>query len=214
MTTISLVAGGPKENLADLTKYHSDEMIWVGIDRGSRYLLDLNIPLHYAFGDFDSISYKEHESLKTKIPNLNTLPSEKDKTDTEIALDWAISQKPDQIYIFGATGGRLDHLLGNIHLLIKSTSTLSKIDIIDQQNQITLYTSGTYKVKRKIEWDYISFIAITSDIHGLTLDGFKYPLKNCHIRLGSTLCISNELIGDVGTFSFQEGILLMIRSRD
>lgn len=214
MTTIALVAGGPRENLANLTKYHTDEMIWVGIDRGSSYLLDLNLPLHYAFGDFDSISEKEHENLKTKIPDLNTLPSEKDKTDTEIALDWAISQKPDKIFIFGATGGRLDHMLGNIYLLTKSTSTLSKIDLIDQQNRITLYTPGTYTVKRQMEWNYISFIAISPDIHGLTLEGFKYPLKNCHIRLGSTLCISNELIGDVGTFSFQDGILLMIRSRD
>ncbi len=214
MTTIALVAGGPRESLANLTTYHSEKVIWVGIDRGSRYLLDLRLPLHFAFGDFDSISAKELENLRTKIPDLNTLPSEKDKTDTEIALDWAITQKPDQIYIFGATGGRLDHLLGNIHLLIKSTSTQSKIDIIDQQNQITLYTPGTYTVKRKIEWNYISFVAISSDIYGLTLDGFKYPLKNCHIRLGSTLCISNELIGDVGTFSFEDGILLMIRSRD
>lgn len=214
MTTIALVAGGPRENLANLTKYHSEDVIWVGIDRGSRYLLDFNLPLHYAFGDFDSISAKELENLKTKIPDLNTLPSEKDKTDTEIALDWCISQKPDQIFIFGATGGRLDHLLGNIHLLIKTTSTQSKIDIIDQQNQITLYTAGTYTVKRQIEWNYISFVAISADIYGLTLNGFKYPLKNCHIRLGSTLCISNELISDVGTFSFRDGILLMIRSRD
>ncbi|HZH60791.1 MAG TPA: thiamine diphosphokinase [Metabacillus sp.] len=214
MKIIALVAGGPRENLANLTKYHTEEMIWVGIDRGSRYILDLNLPLCYAFGDFDSITEKEHENLKTKIPDLNTLPSEKDKTDTEIALDWAISQKPDQIFIFGATGGRLDHLLGNIHLLTKTTSTLSKIDLIDQQNRITLYIPGTYTVKRQMEWNYISFIAISPDIHGLTLEGFKYPLKNCHIRLGSTLCISNELVGDVGTFSFQDGILLMIRSRD
>jgi thiamine pyrophosphokinase len=39
-------------------------------------------------------------------------------------------------------------------------------------------------------------------------------LKNRHISIGSTLCISNELISDYGTFSFSEGILIVIRSHD
>jgi thiamine pyrophosphokinase len=46
------------------------------------------------------------------------------------------------------------------------------------------------------------------------LEGFKYPLKNRHIFFGSTLCISNELIYDFGTYSFTNGILLVIRSCD
>jgi thiamine pyrophosphokinase len=61
---------------------------------------------------------------------------------------------------------------------------------------------------------YVSFIPISHEVHGITLEGFKYPLKNCHIHLGSTLCISNELINELGTFSFHDGIILMIRSRD
>lgn len=214
MKTIALVAGGPKENLADLTIFNQREIMWVGIDRGVRYIEEAGFTPANAFGDFDSISSEEHKKLKKDLPHLSTYPSEKDQTDTEIALEWAINQKPDQIYLFGATGGRIDHMLANLYLLIKSPSTLSKIELIDRQNHITLYGPGTYKVKRKNELRYISFIALTPDVIGLTLEGFKYPLKNCHIRLGSTLCISNELIYEVGTFSFLDGILIMIRSRD
>lgn len=214
MKKIALVAGGPQENLPNLKTYDKQDVLWVGIDRGVRYIADSNLPLSYAFGDFDSISTEEHIHLQNNLPNLSTLPSEKNKTDTEIALDWAIAQEPERIYIFGATGGRVDHLLGNIHLLIKSTFSLSKIEIIDRQNQITLYAPGTYTIKRKLDWKYTSFIAVTPNVEGLTLEGFKYPLKNCHIKLGSTLCISNELIHEVGTFSFLDGILLVIRSRD
>ena len=32
----------------------------------------------------------------------------KDQTDLEIAINWALEQKPALIRIFGATGGRLD----------------------------------------------------------------------------------------------------------
>ena len=51
-------------------------------------------------------------------------------------------------------------------------------------------------------------------VENLTLLGFKYPLSNRHISFGSTLCISNELISEYGTYSFTSGILLTIRSKD
>ena len=61
---------------------------------------------------------------------------------------------------------------------------------------------------------YISFIPMTTSVENLTLTGFKYPLNNEHISFGSTLCISNELITNLGTYSFTKGILLVIRSAD
>ena len=38
----------------------------------------------------------------------------------ELALNWALDKMPEKIRIFGATGGRLDHMFGNIQLLIKA----------------------------------------------------------------------------------------------
>ena len=55
---------------------------------------------------------------------------------------------------------------------------------------------------------------MSDDVKGVTLKGFKYPLSDYRIQLGSTVCISNELVGDYGTFSFSEGILMIVRSTD
>jgi thiamine pyrophosphokinase len=60
----------------------------------------------------------------------------------------------------------------------------------------------------------ISFIPITKEVFGLTLEGFYYPLKGAKIKMGSTLSISNKLIRNNGTFSFEDGIVLVVRSRD
>jgi thiamine pyrophosphokinase len=213
MKTIALVAGGPKENIPQLIGYDHDEVTWVGIDRGVIYVQESGLPLTYAFGDFDSITNNEKSQLTKSLPNLTIYSTEKDQTDTELALEWALQQKPEKIHIFGATGGRIDHMLGNIHLLLK-VNAISKIEIIDCQNHITLYTPGTYTIEKHKDLKYISFIPFSHEVKGITLEGFKYPLKNCHISIGSTLCISNELIVDPGTFSFHDGIILMIRSRD
>ena len=42
---------------------------------------------------------------------------EKDDTDTELAIKRALAMNCSHITLLGATGGRLDHMIGNIHLL-------------------------------------------------------------------------------------------------
>ncbi|MGG4488886.1 thiamine diphosphokinase [Metabacillus idriensis] len=212
MKSIYIVAGGPKRYIPTLASYDKDSVIWIGVDRGVIFLQDAGITPDRAFGDFDSISDHEREDLAKSSLDMNLFPSEKDQTDTEIALEWAILQEPDEIYLFGSTGGRLDHFLANTQLLAKYP--VAPIKIIDHTNEITVHLPGTYHIGRESSHPYISFLPVSGEVRGITLKGFKYPLSNCHIKLGSTLCISNELILPFGTFSFEQGILMMVRSTD
>lgn len=209
---IHIVGGGPNEHLPSLSSYDGEHVQWIGVDRGTKTLLEAGIQPIKAFGDFDSLTAEEIASLQKALDHLDIWPAEKDKTDMEIALDWAVRQKAEKIRIFGATGGRLDHLFGNVQLLIKYAE--KPIEMIDKQNIVTIHLPGTHTVSYDKRYRYVSYIPISDDIKGMTLEGFKYPLTNCHIFRGSTLCISNELIQASGTFSFSEGILMMIRSSD
>jgi len=69
---------------------------------------------------------------------------EKNETDLELALTWAVEQNPELIRIFGATGGRLDHLLANVQLMFKPLVETGNVNIflIDKQNILsnTLFT--------------------------------------------------------------------------
>ena len=209
---VHILAGGPNEYVPNLHSFRSDHVHWIGVDRGVITLLKAGITPIRAFGDFDSISEAELRWVQSELKSIEIWRSEKDQTDTDIALDWAISQKPSKVRIFGATGGRVDHLFGNVQLLIKNLEL--DIEMIDRQNIITAHAPGEYQIENNYTFKYISFIPVSAEVKELTLKGFKYPLTNCHIQLGSTLCISNELIQSYGTFSFSEGILLMIRSKD
>lgn len=209
---IHIVGGGPSEHLPSLASYDGEHVRWIGVDRGTKTLLEAGIRPIKAFGDFDSMTTEEIILLQKTLDDLDIWSAEKDKTDMEIALDWAVQQEADKIRIFGATGGRLDHLFGNVQLLIKYAG--KPIEMIDRQNIVTVHLPGTYTVFYDERYRYVSYIPISNDIKGMTLDGFKYPLTNSHIFRGSTLCISNELIQSSGTFSFSEGILMMIRSSD
>lgn len=213
---INLVAGGPSNLIPDFHQYDGNQIIWVGIDRGVFFLLSAGIKPAMAFGDFDSVTPEEMAEIEKEVAELKRFKPEKDETDMELALNWAIAQKPESISIFGATGGRLDHLMANVQLLIKPIIQGVDIqtEIIDTNNILFIKKPGSYNLDRLDDFKYISFLPATPFVSGITLENFKYPLKDCHIPMGSTLCISNELIRDHGTFSFSEGILLVVRSRD
>ncbi|MGR3763816.1 thiamine diphosphokinase [Rossellomorea sp. NS-SX7] len=211
-----IVAGGPEGYLPDLRSFHSDDVKWIGVDRGVFTLLQNELEPVGAFGDFDSVNEEEWSLIKERVNTVNTYQPEKDETDLELALNWVLTQNPDSIKIFGATGGRMDHFMGNVQLLMQPALLESgiKCELIDVQNRLWVAKTGEHVVVDSPSHKYISFVPMTGSVENLTLSGFKYPLKNRNIFRGSTLCISNELIQSSGTFSFTKGILMVIRSSD
>jgi thiamine pyrophosphokinase len=207
---IAIVAGGTIHSLDLLHNYHGQIDVWIGADRGAFVILEANIELDYAVGDFDSVSETEQEEISQNAKTMFTFPKEKDETDLDLAVKLALENNPSKLYFFGVTGGRLDHELVNIQLLYRLLCMNISGIIVNEQNEVTMYLQGDYRVDKGDH--YISFIPFSNQVKGLTLDGFQYPLINQTIEWGSTLCISNKIIGKFGTFSFTEGILIMIKS--
>ncbi|HEY4600351.1 MAG TPA: thiamine diphosphokinase [Cerasibacillus sp.] len=211
---IAIVANGPLKNIPPLSDYRKEVDIWIGADRGALTLIKHGISPKIAIGDFDSISDDEIEQIKNLANKVKIYPIEKDKTDLELAIDLAIAYNPKNIYLFGVTGGRLDHTIVNIQLLLTLLEHDIKGIIIDKQNILRITYPGKYSVSFHSAYPHISFLPLTKEITGLTLHGFYYPLKNQTVSFGSSLCISNKLTENKGTFSYETGILLVIKSRD
>lgn len=214
MAYVAIMGNGPVELIPDLSMYKDNIDVWIGADKGALTLIEHNIPLDYAVGDFDSINDSEKAIVKEFANSYKVYPSEKDQTDLEIALSKAYELQPQKIYLFGVTGGRLDHALINIQLLYSILNQDIRGIIIDNQNKLELTMPGRYIIEQNNNYPNISFIPYTQNVKCLTLEGFYYPLVSKSISWGSTLCISNKLLSKSGTFSYKEGILLLIKSRD
>jgi thiamine pyrophosphokinase len=95
MSQINIVAGGPIDLIPELSQYAADQMLWVGVDKGTVTLLDAGIIPDEAFGDFDSITDRERRKIEKAAPGLHVYQAEKDQTDLELALVWALEQHSD-----------------------------------------------------------------------------------------------------------------------
>ena len=211
-----IITGGPID-LGFARSYLSGEGFdrVIAVDRGLNAAWALGIVPDVIVGDFDSADpaaladFRRREHIVCVVHQ-----SETDDTDTELAIKRAAAMGAGYIVLLGATGGRLDHLLGNIHLLYPCLQRGVEACILDPGNKLYLI-DGERRFKRREVWGtYISFLPLTEEVKGITLRGFKYPLTDKDIAIGTSLCISNELAADEAVITLQDGVLIVVESRD
>ena len=141
------------------------------------------------------------------------LNPEKDDTDSECALQIALDHGADHIIIIGATGTRIDHVLGNISLLGKAMSEGKMAELLDTHNRIRMIDNELEIEKNKQYGKYVSIIPVCKN-NKITLEGFKYPLKDYTFEGFNTLGISNEIVDDIAKITVNEGQYIVIESKD
>lgn len=189
--------------------------IMIAVDAGLEAAEKLSILPDAAVGDFDTVNPDTLSFMKMhKTIVWEEHQPEKDETDTELALHTAVSMGSTDITLIGATGGRIDHALGNLHLLYPCLKKGIHVSIIDQKNRVYLLDHGKQFNKKELWGQYISFLPLTEEVRGITLTGFKYPLDKKDIQIGTSQCISNELDAEKGVLSFTGGILICVESHD
>ena len=208
MTKIALFAGD------DLTYFEYDFDYFVGIDRGSLFLLKNGLSLDMAVGDFDSITEDELLYIKHYCSNIVSASAEKNDTDTELALKTIFKEFPEaQVTVFGAFGGRIDHMMSNIFLPSDTDLEpfMSQIRLKDEQNIVTYLPSGKNQVSRIEGMSYVSFMPESEST--LQISGAKYELNKSNY-FKKKMYSSNEFMTSPIEVELKDGYLIIIYSKD
>ncbi|MDP4098637.1 thiamine diphosphokinase [Paenibacillus sp. P96] len=185
----------------------------IGADRGALYLVEHGIRPDIAVGDFDSILPEQKQQVEAYSSRiLSCDPVHKDLTDTELALELAIGEQIGEVLLLGATGTRMDHTLANLQMLLRAMQHHIHCVIQDAHNRIML--TGTEAVVEDRGYTYISLLPMTTEVTGINLEGFMYPLVNATLKMGQSRGVSNRLVAPSGKVSIESGMLLIIQSRD
>ncbi len=210
-----IVCGGEIDgDFAEKLIMSSGFEVIIAADSGMDFLYEHKITPDIIVGDFDSVKNEALSYFKEKgMSDMRVLNPEKDDTDSECALQIALDHGADHIIIIGATGTRIDHVLGNISLLGKAMSEEKRAELLDTHNRIRMIDNELEIEKNKQYGKYVSIIPVCKN-NKITLEGFKYPLKDYTFEGFNTLGISNEIVDDIAKITVNEGQYIVIESKD
>ncbi len=213
-----IVSGGniQKDFALSFLKEHSYEEL-IAVDNGLRFLYENEITPTRIVGDFDTIDpeivtwYREHTGIEIRAFN-----PVKDATDTQIAVELALEVGSSSIVILGGTGSRLDHVLGNIQTLMLPLRAQVECVLMDANNRIRLIDKPISLQKQQQFGQYVSLVPLTTEVNGVTLEGFRYPLQDFTFKSTESagLGVSNEITADEAQIHLTEGVMILIESRD
>jgi len=190
----------------------TDDPVIICTDGAAERMREIGRVPHMIVGDMDSIRLETLSHFEEKGSRIVRHPERKDETDTQIALECAFEMAPERIRIFGALGGRIDHALANISLLVMCVERGIDTKIVDEGCELFVINDSCAIEGRK--GDTVSLLPLSSDVRGITLDGFEYPLESAIMEIGVPYGISNRLNGTTGTISVDSGYLLVIHLRN
>ena len=193
-------------------------------DAGLEILDRIGLAPDILLGDFDTVKqevlggYTDRKDVEVIRHN-----PVKDASDLELTADVLYDRGIREVLVLGALGGRADHTLANIRLTYWMRRRGAEFILLDPRNRIRcLVTEGgelqenVFTLRRDAQWGrYIGLFALGGTIRHLTLEGFKYPLKDFTLdeRGLPSLTISNEITAEAGIVRFSgepgTGLLVM-----
>ena len=127
MPRIVIFANGELPDLEAARALLKEDDYLIAADGGANHLMKIGILPEVVIGDLDSVEEDTLFELTSAEITIEQYSEDKDETDIELALRYAVELHPSAILIVGALGGRLDQTIANLSIL--TDPMLPKIDI-------------------------------------------------------------------------------------
>lgn len=216
MSKAIIISGGElEEGFVEKVLSENEGASIVGVDRGVEYLYHHQIKPNYIVGDFDSIAPEIIKYYKTETNvAIREYNPDKDESDTEMAIRIAITIGSAEIYILGATGGRIDHLWANVQSLAIACKFNVKAYILDPQNRIFVTDKPCQLKKSEAYGKYLSVFSLSGEIFDFNMKGTKWPLEHHVLRPTDSLTVSNRFEDEIVEIDFIGGMIVVMETKD
>lgn len=206
--TVLIFANGEIANTAWIESRLGTATAIIAADGGLRHLLTLNHWPHVLIGDMDSLPAGAQDMLPGHGVRLLTYSHDKNETDLELALLYAVETYSAPIEIYGAIGGRLDQTLANISLLAHPALHGHSVRLVEPAEAVWLVADRT-TIRGDIG-DTVSLLPLGGDVVVRETTGLRWPLRNETLKFGRARGVSNELVSAEATVAIAGGQLLCV----
>ncbi len=183
---------------------YDESCFYIAADAGFLAMQKAGVTPDLLIGDFDSLG----NDLPAGIPVIR-LPVEKDVTDTDAAAAEGIKRGCTDFVFYGVLGGRPDHSLANLSLLARLSQQGFTAKAYGAGFEIAAVTNGriSFPAGRKGAAAVFSW---TDESRGVTIEGFKYTLRNGTLRSNFALGACNSFTGGEAFVEAEDGTLLVM----
>ncbi len=186
----------------------------IAVDKGIKQIDALGLDPYILIGDLDSIEPEMLEKY-SHIP-FHRHPTEKNETDTELALDWCLQQECySEIIICNDLQGRFDHALAIAINLLKIKSPADEKISYPVPYRIESENQSVFILPDNIEFNncygkLLSLIPLSERVVFAWSQNLKYPLNELIIRDYQSRGISNIITASTAEILKTEGICLAV----
>lgn len=178
----------------------------IAVDKGLEWVHHLGLIPALIIGDLDSLD-PQVLALYPDTPLIRHR-SEKNETDTELAIIWCMSQGYEKIIVCNDMQGRFDHSAAIIQNLI--TGHQAGIDIrIETETQSCFFLKPETQIAAQ-EGDLLSLISYSESSHFIGSTALKYPLTDLTLHQHQSRGISNVHLADKSVIRLESGLVLAI----
>ena len=188
----------------------------VAADGGLAPLEERGLKPDVIIGDFDSLGYVPEEAAGAgeKAPDVFALPCEKDDTDMEAACRLAWERGCRTLRVYGASGSRPDHFLGNLQMLTQYSEAGGEVSLVAPDFTVYFVTDREILLRRE-PGTVFSVFSVHERAEGVSISGgAKYPLDHEEMTAAGTRGVSNEFTEGEVRLSVEKGTLLVLVYRD
>lgn len=204
MNRCVIIGGAPIGRYDRIRASLREDDFFICCDSGLKHRQGLGVRPDLVVGDFDS-----HENPHLAVETI-VLPCEKDDTDTVFAMKEAIRRGYTDFLFIGVIGGRLDHTLGNVSMLLYLDTLGLTGRILDDYSCMEIVSRREALVEDA--YAFFSLLNISGIARGICIENAKYPLQDGEITCEYQYGVSNEVLpGKTARITVGEGRLLLIK---
>lgn len=200
--------GGDAPDISVRTKLPEPALV-IAADSGWAHAVAFGFTPDLLVGDMDSIRPDHLVEARASDAEIIEHSSDKDFTDTELALQLARKFEYRHIHLVSGGGDRFDHLLAMVHSLVEHSDEATMTAHIGTQHVriVTPREAATFSAQPGVT---ISLIPLGGHARGVTTNGLQWELKRSTLHSFASRGVSNVATAPSITVSLRTGALAVI----
>ena len=204
--TLIFIGGDPPH--PNVRQHLPADAFIIAADSGYAHAIAMGFAPSELVGDMDSITAVDLSDARDSNILISQFPTDKDLTDTEIAITSAIARQSTHITVVSGGGDRFDHVLGMVHSLASCALTVDTTLLIGTAR--VSYTTYTKEFRITTQpGNTISLIPI-GGAATVTTTGLQWELDHDTLQSFSSRGVSNIATGESVSISVTDGSLAVI----